>query len=74
MKNFLAKVKSIIYKIMETKIGKFLFECLNVVALIIAMCFFYSNVNIMLGSLMLFCLVGTILSLIDKYKKKDGSN
>lgn len=70
MSEFLKKIKTFIYTVMASKLGKFLFEALNVVALVIAMVFFFSHANILFGSVTAFCLAGTILSLIDKYKNK----
>lgn len=64
------KIKKYIYGIMASKLGKFLFEVMNVIALIVAVGFFFAHANIMLGLVMTFCLSGTVLSLIDKYKKK----
>lgn len=64
------KIKTYIYGIMASKLGKFLFEVMNLIALIVATGFFFAHANIIFGLVTTFCLLGTVLSLIDKYKKK----
>ena len=58
------KIREIIAKVLASKIGKFIFEFINVVALV------FAHVKILFGIVVLFCTFSNILILIDKYKKK----
>lgn len=63
------KIKNTVTKVMTTKIGKTIFEVFNVIALALSTCYLYGNVNLILGTVMLFCLIATAVTLVDKYNK-----
>lgn len=64
------KIREIIAKILATKIGKFMFEFTNMIALIFLMIYMFGHVEIVFGVIALFCAFSNALILIDKYFKK----
>lgn len=64
------KIREIIAKVLASKIGKFIFEFINVVALVFLTIYMFAHVKILFGIVVLFCTFSNILILINKYKKK----
>jgi hypothetical protein len=61
------KIREIINKILSTKVGKFLFEFTNMVALIFLTIYMFAHVEIVFGIIALFCAFSNALVLVDKY-------
>nr|DAT90369.1 MAG TPA: hypothetical protein [Caudoviricetes sp.] len=64
------KLIGLINRILSTKVGKFLFEVVNIIALLFLTIYMFGHVKILLGAISLFCFASNVLILIDKYKKK----
>lgn len=65
----MSRIREIIAMILANKLGKFVFEFINVLALVFLTIYMFAHVKILFGSIVLFCTFSNILILVDKYKK-----
>lgn len=71
MKKFWSKLTGFINKILSTKIGRFLFEVVNTIGLIVLTAYLFVHVKIILALIATFFLLSNVMLLINKYSKKE---
>lgn len=71
MKKLWIKLTTVINKVLGTKIGKFLFEVMNTLGLLILTIYMFVHVQIVFGLIGLFFLLSNLMLLTNKYNKKN---
>lgn len=71
MKKLWIKLTTVINKVLGTKIGKFLFEVMNTLGLLVLTIYMFVHVQIVFGLIGLFFLLSNLMLLTDKYNKKN---
>lgn len=70
MRKLWTKLTNIINKVLSTKIGKFLFEVINTIGLLVLVIYLFAHVKIIFAFIATFFLLSNILLLINKYTKR----
>lgn len=70
MRKLWTKLTSIINKVLSTKIGKFLFEVINTIGLLVLVIYLFAHVKIIFAFIATFFLLSNVLLLINKYTKR----
>lgn len=70
MRKLWTKLTNIINKVLSTKIGKFLFEVVNTIGLLVLVIYLFAHVKIIFAFTATFFLLSNILLLINKYTKR----
>lgn len=70
MRKLWTKLTNIINKVLSTKIGKFLFEVINTIGLLVLVIYLFAHVKIIFAFIATFFLLSNVLLLINKYTKR----
>lgn len=70
MRKLWTKLTNIINKVLSTKIGKFLFEIINTIGLLVLVIYLFAHVKIIFAFMATFFLLSNVLLLINKYTKR----